>query len=330
MELPCPTYEPLQDSTAVDLLDAPTALTFEYVIHDFATVRGRVPVESIDWCLEHWDEVAPKSLALLNRYIDGEDESEETVDSILIFAHLLGERRETVAFPVLCRLMHAREKCEMALDYAITETLPRILTATFDGNLGLLLDVIEDEAADQFVRNSCLDVFSGLSFSGLLPGFDATAYLETLYDTLQPQDTLFVWVGWTEAVTNLCIVELFDKAREAYRKGFVDELHSHEKHLEAGIAQVLADPANPPRLQQNSAKPLRSTKEELSDWYSFSPAWLEKEKRREGNAELDPEEEQAYRELWGRVPAINLNRDVGRNDPCPCGSGKKFKKCCYR
>jgi uncharacterized protein YecA (UPF0149 family) len=21
---------------------------------------------------------------------------------------------------------------------------------------------------------------------------------------------------------------------------------------------------------------------------------------------------------------------VLRNDPCPCGSGKKFKKCCYR
>ena len=21
---------------------------------------------------------------------------------------------------------------------------------------------------------------------------------------------------------------------------------------------------------------------------------------------------------------------VGRNDPCPCGSGKKYKKCCYR
>ena len=22
--------------------------------------------------------------------------------------------------------------------------------------------------------------------------------------------------------------------------------------------------------------------------------------------------------------------DVGRNDPCPCGSGKKFKKCCMK
>ncbi|TET60949.1 MAG: hypothetical protein E3J47_06135, partial [Candidatus Stahlbacteria bacterium] len=21
---------------------------------------------------------------------------------------------------------------------------------------------------------------------------------------------------------------------------------------------------------------------------------------------------------------------VGRNDPCPCGSGKKYKKCCGR
>ncbi|MFO1434953.1 MAG: SEC-C metal-binding domain-containing protein [Gammaproteobacteria bacterium] len=27
------------------------------------------------------------------------------------------------------------------------------------------------------------------------------------------------------------------------------------------------------------------------------------------------------------APARNPLRDVGRNDPCPCGSGKKFKKC---
>jgi preprotein translocase subunit SecA len=36
---------------------------------------------------------------------------------------------------------------------------------------------------------------------------------------------------------------------------------------------------------------------------------------------------------------INLNpfhetgggkKKVGRNDPCPCGSGKKYKRCCLR
>jgi preprotein translocase subunit SecA len=26
---------------------------------------------------------------------------------------------------------------------------------------------------------------------------------------------------------------------------------------------------------------------------------------------------------------IKKNKKVGRNDPCPCGSGKKYKKCCY-
>ncbi len=29
-----------------------------------------------------------------------------------------------------------------------------------------------------------------------------------------------------------------------------------------------------------------------------------------------------------RQPYQNPERKVGRNDPCPCGSGKKFKKCC--
>ena len=25
---------------------------------------------------------------------------------------------------------------------------------------------------------------------------------------------------------------------------------------------------------------------------------------------------------------ISVEEKIGRNDPCPCGSGKKFKKCC--
>ncbi len=27
-------------------------------------------------------------------------------------------------------------------------------------------------------------------------------------------------------------------------------------------------------------------------------------------------------------PKIDLSKKIGRNDPCPCGSGKKYKKCC--
>jgi hypothetical protein len=28
------------------------------------------------------------------------------------------------------------------------------------------------------------------------------------------------------------------------------------------------------------------------------------------------------------MPLVNMYK-VGRNEPCPCGSGRKFKKCCW-
>jgi len=37
---------------------------------------------------------------------------------------------------------------------------------------------------------------------------------------------------------------------------------------------------------------------------------------------LTPQAEQAR-------PVVARKKKVGRNDPCPCGSGKKYKKCCY-
>ena len=30
------------------------------------------------------------------------------------------------------------------------------------------------------------------------------------------------------------------------------------------------------------------------------------------------------------VKPIHTDTNVGRNDPCPCGSGKKYKKCCAK
>ena len=31
---------------------------------------------------------------------------------------------------------------------------------------------------------------------------------------------------------------------------------------------------------------------------------------------------------YGTVKPIVKDKEPGRNDPCPCGSGKKYKKCC--
>ncbi len=35
-------------------------------------------------------------------------------------------------------------------------------------------------------------------------------------------------------------------------------------------------------------------------------------------------------EMLRGKPVVREGRKVGRNEPCPCGSGKKYKKCCGR
>ena len=47
---------------------------------------------------------------------------------------------------------------------------------------------------------------------------------------------------------------------------------------------------------------------------------LEQQEAREAQTE-DEEEPRSY-------PVVNDSSHIGRNEPCPCGSGKKYKKCC--
>jgi preprotein translocase subunit SecA len=77
------------------------------------------------------------------------------------------------------------------------------------------------------------------------------------------------------------------------------------------------------------------TIDELKDWASFREDELENGNELEYENDMEPDE-------WSRprpspppvTPPLVLYPDksdrVGRNDPCPCGSGKKHKRCCMR
>lgn len=59
-----------------------------------------------------------------------------------------------------------------------------------------------------------------------------------------------------------------------------------------------------------------------AEWLYNLPQWddiLTKERQKE-----------LYLEQKKSGTVHNENRKVGRNDPCPCGSGKKYKHCCGR
>jgi len=60
---------------------------------------------------------------------------------------------------------------------------------------------------------------------------------------------------------------------------------------------------------------------------------LQKDKKRgeRDRSMMTSEEIDAEQELLDNTPPvepIKAEDKPGRNDPCPCGSGKKYKKCC--
>ena len=43
---------------------------------------------------------------------------------------------------------------------------------------------------------------------------------------------------------------------------------------------------------------------------------------------LTEEARQEITRSWKKSKTVVKDKEPGRNDPCPCGSGKKYKKCC--
>lgn len=56
---------------------------------------------------------------------------------------------------------------------------------------------------------------------------------------------------------------------------------------------------------------------EMTPYYHYYP----ERRKKEGTIQWDSEESGSYR---------RVGKKIGRNDPCPCGSGKKYKNCCGR
>ena len=54
------------------------------------------------------------------------------------------------------------------------------------------------------------------------------------------------------------------------------------------------------------------------------------DRARRGRSTDDLEAEEELIRNTEKVDPIEADKVTGRNDPCPCGSGKKYKKCCGR
>ena len=80
------------------------------------------------------------------------------------------------------------------------------------------------------------------------------------------------------------------------------------------------------RIEQVEEEAVRSTTWRETAAIHAAPPSATQPAAESGGAQ--PEDSQPQEALV--EPIRNLGQKVGRNDPCPCGSGKKFKNCCAR
>jgi hypothetical protein len=263
--------------------------------------------------------VAPAFVQAIEQYLAGTGEP-GVKDALFLVFHLLGEWREKSAYrPLAALLRRPTDEIEELLSDAVTETSHRVMAAVFDGDAAPLYDVIRDPEADESVRSRMCEALAMVTLRGELPREEAARFLRSCYANLQPQGECFAWDGWQSAIAMLGLVELKPLVKRAFERGFISRSWLEFEDFEDHLRSALAHPGRARRPDDDEFTLFGDTIEELSRWDSFSP-------ERDANV-LDVGEAWNPSPTWN-VPAVNPFKGIGRNDPCPCGSGKKFKKCC--
>jgi hypothetical protein len=262
------------------------------------------------------DEMVPVFLREIDSYLS-RDAAERAEPTPLFFIfHLLGEWREKAGYRPLARLLRSPgDEVHALLGDAITINAHRVMAAVFDGDPQPLQEIILDPEAEEFVRSRMCEALAMLVLRGELDRAVASRFLRDSYMELRPQAECYVWQGWQSAIAMLGLSELETLVKRAFHRGFVSEQWLCFEDFREDL-----DRAGEPRYSNDDEYTIfGNTIDELSGWYGFSDDYLAKRKQWQEEDELEFDAGEPYR---------NPFRGVGRNDPCPCGSAKKFKNCC--
>lgn len=289
---------------------------------------GELPREAMAWALDHWDQAGPRFAAMLDAYASGADRSKELEVALFPIIHLQAEMRDPAAFGPLCRLLRDAEAADLVLGDAITATLPRVLVSAYDDSLPALASVVELESADSFVREAAMLAMAYLTRTGRVTEEQMREHLLRWRETLQPQAEDQVWMAWVTAVACLGCADLAGMAEDLFERGFVDMAWMEVEDFRQELQRTLDDPQRMAGFANQDLRPFGSAIEELADWVNVPAASLEERMKALLIGDEDDWTRDGYADQEAGQPYVNPLRGVGRNDPCPCGSGKKYKKCC--
>jgi len=269
------------------------------LIDDLAAAEYR-PKAALREALKHPAAVAEATLPLLEAAADGRELAPEETNLLFWGLHVLAHARDTRALAPLLRLLrHDEETLDAILGDAVTATLARVVASLFDGDPQPLFRLILDSTADDYVRMALLSACTFLTLEGRIDRAAMHDLLVRFDDAQAAVEEAPAWVGWEETIAHLGFRDLAPRAAAARADGRLTDEVSDAEWFKEALRKAETNPDDRDRLGP------------------YQYGYLD-----------DPVEALDWAEEGAGEPQRNPFKDVGRNDPCPCGSGKKFKKCC--
>jgi len=277
----------------------------------------KLPDFAVGMCVLRIEESAPKLRAVLQRAANGEELSNDESRLLLRGLHILGGARDREACQPLLRLLRRpfRELDDLLGD-AVTESLASIVTGMFDDDVDALFALIVDGSVDGFIRDALFGAATFLAWERRIQRDRFRELLVRFYEERPAEDGDQAWAGWLLAIALLGLRELVPLVDSAFREERIPEQWIDRSEFDDELAEAERAPDDIDRFTQNNLGYIEDVLVSL-DWARGTEDVFDEDG-----------EEAPWTDFVPNEPVRNPWRHVGRNDPCPCGSGKKAKKCC--
>ena len=269
------------------------------------SVSQHLPVEALEEATRRPQAVAEAVLRVVERAAAGDTLTSREQNLLFWGIHVLGAARDSRLHEPLLRLLRRpAEPLGEIIGDAVGTTLPRIVAGSFGGDPDPLEQALLDRAADEFVRWNLFGAYAWLTFSGAIPRERAHDLLVRFDDTRPARAGDAAWTGWEETIALLGFEDLAQRVAAAHADARLLADEADGDWFALTLAEAVAKPGDAARFEERELGLIEDLIPELE-------------------AALESDEDAPPAE-----PVENPFRNVGRNDPCPCGSGQKFKKCC--
>jgi len=250
-----------------------------------------------------------------------EDENEYYLHMYAMF--LLAEFKEKRAFPYLLALLQLPEdQTEYMIGDTLTEDFHRVLFCTYDGeNIQTLLDIIENAELYEWSRMVAVKAYEWLYKGGFVTQEEFVLQLRSfIYDKLTPDDSDIVFTAFVGSVIDSQLTQMIPDVRYLYDNDRVDTFVHGQYDSVINHINSSEQPEMPTYIEDAIS---------AMEWWACFNKNPNKSMVSANKILDDTIVNELNKFSLKAQPIVNKFEKTGRNDPCPCGSGKKFKKCCY-